>query len=239
MAMVTQRSPAEIRSDIEAAIKATPCAILADYVSDRSITVEGAASADSVTKLRATIDSVGPGETVQWQVRTISTQYCRALDIIRPIAVIGRAGGFGVKTDKLPLVENDSIQPRVTLPDWPAHLQVVYVANDNSILYFTPDKFYPDATYPARSSQVFGAAHGEFAGWQVGSPFGTDMIIAVASSTALMPPRAAALTKDSAEENAAPYLDDLQAAIERAEKRPGTRLTASVFFVDTVAAPKP
>jgi serine/threonine-protein kinase len=239
LAMVTQRSPAEIRSDIEAAIKATPCAILADYVSDRSITVEGAASADSVAKLRATIDSVGPGETVQWQVRVINTQYCRALDIVRPIAVVGRAGGFAVKTDKLPLVENDYIQPRVTLPDWSAHLQVVYVANDNSILYITPNKVYPDTAYAPRSAQVFGAPRADFAGWQVGSPFGTDMIIAVASSTSLMPPRAAALTKDSAEENATPFLDDLQAAIERAERRPGTRLTASVFFVDTVAAPKP
>ena len=67
--------------------------------------------------------------------------------------------------------------------------------------------------------------------WEVGPPYGTDMIIAIASSQPLFDrPR-----PDNVEmaAQAAEYLRELQAAVEAAQGR-GVRLTGSAITVDTV-----
>ena len=64
--------------------------------------------------------------------------------------------------------------------------------------------------------------------WEVGPPYGTDMIIAIASSQPLFDrPR-----PDNVE-SAADYLRELQAAVEAAKRR-GVRLTGSAMAVDTI-----
>ncbi|HEX5326233.1 MAG TPA: hypothetical protein VFW75_06160, partial [Acetobacteraceae bacterium] len=71
-----------------------------------------------------------------------------------------------------------------------------------------------------------GAGHPQ---WQVGPPYGTDMILAVASSVPLFD---RPLTRNVVD-NGAEYLRKLQTAIEAA-RRKGASVTGTVMLVDTL-----
>ena len=115
------------------------------------------------------------------------------------------------------------------MPDFRGNLRVDYVAHDGTLLHLYPQVADPKQAMTADPPRVFQAGRGGQArrskpgppSWEVGQPYGTDMIIAIASSQPLFDrPR-----PDNVE-SAAEYLRDLQAAVEAAQGR-GVRLPAA------------
>ena len=143
---------------------------------------------------------------------------------------LGLLGGRAV------LHDGDPIMPRVTMPGFAGLMRVDYLAHDGSVAHL-----YPSVADPAQHSVAVPARIlrpgetleiGEHGGgrpqWDVGPPYGTDMIIAVASSVALLdhaPP--------NVEDNAADYLRRLQMAIETARRKDAS-VTGTVMLVDTL-----
>jgi hypothetical protein len=85
----------------------------------------------------------------------------------------------------------------------------------------------PPRVFEAGETLNLGEPGPENRGWQVTEPFGTDMIIAIASEDALFDrPRTANVEK------AANYLRDLKKAVEAARSR-GARITATAMSVET------
>ena len=227
-----------------------------DVSVQRQVTVNGFASRDVEPRLRAAVQQAADGAPVQWNVDTFSGPYCQALDSVRSIGPrFGEpANGVvvGLKGGAAPLHDTGSIVPKVTVPGYASYLQVDYFAGDGSMVHLHPSTeerhidiqtqdrkvqslrstlAEAERSFPARSTITMGdplTCHckPEEVGWTVGPPFGTDMILAIASSAPLfVPSRGSTDTVDT-------YVRALQAAIANAASK-GVKMSASVVRVDT------
>ena len=119
----------------------------------------------------------------------------------------------------------------LSLPDFTSRLRVDYVAHDGSVQHLYPQLADPKNGIAADPPRTFAAGEPVNLGhpsWTIGEPYGTDMIIAVASSEPLFE-----RARPSNAETASVYLRDLQAAIDRARQR-GVRLAGSAVTLDAL-----
>lgn len=213
---------------IAAAIRGAGCTAAA--VEERSrgtVTVHGAAGQGPAERaLREAVESAAPGAPIDWQVIAVDGPYCGLLDVIRPVL---RGAGPGVALSipgARPVMQRgELIIPRANLPEFPSHLQLDYASSDGSLLHMHQASL--GAAYPANASPVFGQPEPpRFKGWEVADPFGTDIIVAIASSIPLFrTPRPASDTIDA-------YVKELRTAVENA-MRGGARLSATVLVLRT------
>ncbi len=228
-----------------------------DVSEQRQVTVSGFINRDAEAKLRSAVEQAAGNAPVQWNLRVFSGPYCQALDIVRPIGPHFGESGNGVavslKGGAVPLHDTNSIVPKITAPGYTSYLQVDYFAGDGSMVHLHPsaeerqidiqtqDRHLQhlrtslataERSFPARATMTLGDpvtcnCKPTEVGWTVGPPFGTDMILAVASSAPLfVPARDNSDTVDT-------YLRALQAAIADATRK-GVRMSANVVGVDTV-----
>jgi serine/threonine-protein kinase len=234
---VAPRNAAAIRAALADILPAAKCTFArATTAEDGSITVKGVAgSAAAETELRSAVDRVGAA-SVDWQVRGADGPFCATLDVLRPLATnhgASRAGlDIALATDQPVLADGDIIPLQVHFPDFPSFVHVAYVESGDSMAdLLVPGDGYPARTAPyvAQSRDTFGKPHSpNFQGWQVGPPFGTDMVVAVASS--------APLFKDTQPpQSVQNYVAVLQKAIADLRQHGGTA-SAAVILLDTKAA---
>ena len=144
------------------------------------------------------------------------------------------------------LRDTDKIVLQLTLPNFQAYLLIDYFSSDGSVLHMVADTGASLQINPGTAWKALAPSHSDrpgsvvtfgepnkridFPGWEVGPPFGTDMISAIASSLPLLTaPRPA----DPAKDSSAAYLRDLQAAIDIARSR-GARFAGQALLVETV-----
>jgi eukaryotic-like serine/threonine-protein kinase len=122
------------------------------------------------------------------------------------------------------------------MPVFAGYLRVDYIAHDGNVQHLYPQ--VADST-GAVADKVHMFVPGEHVslgdptagqpGWEVAPPFGTDMIVAVASSQPLFTrPRSGNV------EPAATYLRDLDAAVQ-AVREGGGKLVGNALLVDALA----
>ena len=229
-----------------------------DVTDQGGVVVTGIAGPDVAPRLRAAVQAAAGTAPLTWHVGSFTASYCKVLDTVRPIAAhFGDHPGnlaISLKGGAVPLHDTDSIVPRVTVPPFAAYLQVDYFAGDGSMVHLHPsaeerqiDIQTPDRrvqslhttireaarTFPAGAVVTLGdpvtcRCKPEEVGWTVGPPFGTDMILVIATSAPLFPhPRSNDDTSDA-------YLRDLKTAIEAA-RRQGVQIVANAVRVDTEA----
>jgi len=226
-------TPAALRSAIAAAVAPVGCALVRGNVAAPGGTVlltGVAGSGAPETALHRAIIAAAPTAAVDWRIAGFDGPYCRALDVLHPVAHGFGASGSGfamtLKEGDRPLKDGELITLDLTLPDYPAWLQVDYLEHDGTVVHLHPTAKDPSRSYPANSQQSLGdpAAGGER--WEVGAPYGTDMVIAVASSAPLFTQKRKDLEQTEA------YLRVLQAAIESARRR-NVRLAADALVLTT------
>jgi serine/threonine protein kinase len=232
-----------IRQQVARLAASQSCALVQGGVSDGgNVTLNGLAGASAADALRQALGGITIPGAVDWRVNSVDPVFCPALDTLHPIApAFGAAGarlGLMLVNGKSQLRDGEQIMPRVTMPDFRGNLRVDYVGHDGMVLHLYPQLADPKQFMTADPPRVFqmgetitlgnpGPGH---PAWLVGEPFGTDMIIAVASTQPLFDrPR-----PDNAE-SAADYLRDLRAALEVARQHHGERVAGSAITVDTVA----
>ena len=167
--------------------------------------------------------------------------FCDAIAVIRPVTPLAGAPDLGLG---LQLAGGDDrlhdgarIRPRVTMPRFAGYLRVDYLGHDGSVVHLYPttaDSVQHFKAVPARllaASSVLRLGDGGPGQplWEVGPPYGTDMIVAIASSQPLQLLR----TPANIEATAGNYLLGLSAVI-RAAQASGVRVTATLLPVDTL-----
>ncbi len=237
--------PASMRRQIAQALHTAPCA-LADAVTQDSgeTSVNGLADAAVVAALREQVLAVAGAQPVAWHVQTVAPVFCPALALLRPISVLAGAPGPGVglmlQDNRTVLPDGDAILPRITMPDFAGELRVDYVGHDGSLAHLYPTLAEPAAKLAAQPSRHLAAGERVALGdpgpgkpaWDSGPPYGTDMIIAVASSAPLH-----VAAPHNAEENGTAYLADLARAIGRA-RAAGVRVSGALLLVNSVPKAK-
>jgi serine/threonine-protein kinase len=229
-------------SDMFAQITATQrCAYIGGSVRDNDEAVlTGIAGPGAQDDIRQAIASHAVPGTMQWDVASAGTVFCPALTLLQSIASPFGSGVPGLALtladDRTALHDGDHIRPRLVMPDFVGYLRVDYIAHDGTVQHLYPqvadssgavaDKVH--VFVPDQKVSLGDPAAGQ-PGWEVAPPFGTDMIIAVASSQPLFTrPRSANV------ETAATYLRDLDAAVQ-AVRDNGGKLVGNALLVEALA----
>jgi serine/threonine-protein kinase len=231
-----------LRTQIERLLASTPCTLVDSTVQDSgTVTVAGLAGRPADDAVHRKITDIAGSHALDWRVQRIEPVFCDALTAVRPVAPLAGAPDRGLRLtlsgDRTALHEGEFIQPRVTMPDFSGRLRVDYLAHDGSLAHLYPTVADTQQHFVAVPSRLLrpgevleigrpGAGHPQ---WEVAPPFGTDMIIAVASSVPLLNSAPA----QNFEDNGADYIRRLGRAIEAAENR-GASITGTVMLVDTL-----
>jgi serine/threonine protein kinase len=228
-------SAAALRAQVAEVLRQTHCAWAAASVPEEGpIEVSGLAI-DPRALAQAVGGATGGARAVASSGLTpvISPNFCRALDLLRGIAADGPDGlaigmpGPGGAT----LREDDYIRPRITMPDFAGSLRVDDLFSDGTLQHLYPPVTGAPKTLPAKAELALGDKGKDSPTWQVGAPFGTDMILAFASSQPLdVAPKSD--VEDSIDA-AAGYLGQLTRAIDAA-RRAGAQVTGTALPIHTL-----
>ena len=228
MAM-TLPNQAAIRDAFASLARSARCALPRFSVSDEGrISVSGLVGAGAPSAaLRDAVQTTAPGAALIWEARAIDGPYCEIFDIIRPIAQPSSPFlGLALKNETTHLKEHDLVLPILKLPEFPAYLQVDYFSHDGSVAHLFPIRGVPNMTFAANATVPLGNSSNDRV--EVGPPFGTDVIVAIASSVPLFPP---GRIRD--DETVQTYLPALKAAIEAAQRQKG-KVTGRALVLETV-----
>lgn len=180
------------------------------------------------TALAGTQSEAAVQRSADTQPRIVGQSFCVVLDQLRALPNAGPANTLflGQVGGPAPLLDNQVISVEAIMPAFAGYLQVAYIQADGSLATLIPGAGYPSQTYPAHSRVALGMPRPGFAGWQVGPPFGTDLILAVAST--------APLFQQPLPENQSldGFLSALQTAIDVLRRRGGS-VTATALPIET------
>jgi serine/threonine-protein kinase len=224
---VPKPTPEQVLAKVGAALAALPCTDLSASLADGgTITVSGLAGGGAPEQDARSAAEQAAGGPVAWQARGVPKIYCTALETVRA-AGTSLPLSMGGTADSVHLTDRAFIVPHIGLPDFPSWLTVDYLANDGSASHmYPPAKHVPVQQTADASFTLTAHETGTKAPNTIGPPYGTDLIIAVASAKPLLP-----LTRPANETTEA-YLKALASALEAAQAN-GTATAAGVLVVET------
>ncbi|MEJ0046591.1 MAG: protein kinase [Rhodospirillales bacterium] len=219
--------PAIVAPAVASAAAAASCTLLTTSVSADGVQVGGfAGRGEAETAALSSVAAASSGLAVAWHAGTLDSKWCDLLDVLRPAATAGTIQ-LALSGGKTVLHDRDPIWPDVTAPAFPNWLVVTYLTRDDrsapghdlfAVQLFPNLKarghaYAPGEVVPIRSTDT------------IGPPFGTDLIVAVASSGALF-------TKVQAPQTFATYLSSLRAALNGAAQR-NEKVAVGIMTVET------
>ena len=217
-------SPEALRRAVSTAVQGADCAVVrGDLTRSGTLSMQGVVGSGAPTQeLLRHVRDAAPTSLLDWTVEEAKGPYCGALNLVRaytrPFGSVSGGMEIGLKDGRTDLREDDRIDIVAQLPDFPSFLEVDYFSSDGTVTHVqTAAQGSP--LVPARAVRNYG-------GFEVGLPFGTDLIISIASSVPLF-------TKGQVlAEQGEPYLRQLQAALDGAIKR-RAELAAGTVVVHT------
>ena len=225
------RTLAAMRAAIVEALRQTACvAATGDLHAPESITLRGVAgNAPAAAALQDAVAGAVPGAPVEWGVAAADGPYCAMLDLVRPLlrpfGSEARTVSVALKDGRTNLIQEEQMYPAINMPDFASYLQLDYLDSDGTVAHLV--NALPGRAIPANSLQMLGKPRPPAdPGFVVDEPFGTDVIVAIASSTPLF------RTARPASEPIGTYVRDLKAALEAAARN-GNRASAAVLMVRT------
>jgi serine/threonine-protein kinase len=223
-----QRQAAE-----QAALGALPCTLIGASDHGSSATFTGLAGAGAPqAALTQALGSVPTPAMVSNQITTLDGPYCSALDTVRPYAAFfpqaGQSLGLALASGTGPLHDGDLITVDETMPaSFGGYIETDYFQSDGSVFHLYPTPTDAQTQFGASATKVLGDPTHGGASWQVSAPYGTDLIVSIASSVPLF---TALRTQD---ENASDYLPALRTALQNAASG-GAKIAISAIPVVTL-----
>ncbi|MDW8397812.1 MAG: protein kinase [Acetobacteraceae bacterium] len=214
----------DYRAAATAAVAAAPCGLIAAAASDSGLQLLGVAPRNETQAIAAALSAraIPPTDpAARVQVQPFDGPYCQAAALLRRV-LAGPDEGPRVELDgTMPLRRGQLLRFEVRMPDWPAHLYVAYFMKSGEVAHLVPSE-----RRPAGARVRLGDPAPGFPGWEVDEPFGTDLMVVVASERPLFPGRRPMVEPQEA------YLAALGAALEGA-RREGARIAVRPVVVET------
>jgi serine/threonine-protein kinase len=214
----------DYRAAATAALAAAPCGLIAASAGESGLHLLGVAPRSEAQAVAAVLAgrAISPGDpAARVQIQVFDGPYCPVVVALRSV-LAGPAEAPRVVVDgRMPLRRGELLRFDVTMPDWPAHLYVAYFMKSGEVANLVPS----ERRAPGARVRLGDPAPG-FPGWEVAEPFGTDLMVVVASEQPLFP---SARPFVEAQES---YLAALSAALEGA-RRQGARVLVRPVVVET------
>jgi serine/threonine protein kinase len=229
--------PDALRDQIAKWASGRSCAILSGDVGDGgSVALNGLAGNQLVEDLRWGLTSFVPTGQIEWGVIGVDPVFCPALNALHPTTpAFGASGGprlgLQMANGATRLADPAPIRVQLTMPDFPSWLHVDYVAHNGVVQHLYPQLAEPKNAITADQPRTFAPGtpvHLGHPSWQIGPPYGTDMIIAIASSDPLFDH-----ARPTNAEAADVYLRDLQTAVDDLRQR-GARLAGAAVTLEAL-----
>jgi serine/threonine-protein kinase len=214
----------DMRAAAQALATSTPCSLIAWSATDRTMALSGVVRRGDDATIRQNLSARGvPEDAARLTLATFDGPYCPALDLLRP--VLGAAGVAPSleAVGRMPLQKGELMRLDVQMPDWPAHLYVAYFMQSGQVA-----NLVPSALQAAGARVRLGEPQGSFTGWEVDEPYGTDLVVMIASDRPLFGNSRPVVESQEA------YLAALAAAL-RTARASGTRVVVRPLVIETVA----
>ncbi|MBB5695179.1 serine/threonine protein kinase [Muricoccus pecuniae] len=206
------------RGAAEAALR-TGCSLLEAEADERHLVLRGLVRRDGAEALRRRIEGFRlPPGSVRLELREFEADFCGLIDTVRPAAVRGEAAPQLVLESPDPIPAGQALRFRVRMPAREAYLHVYFFSSDGKVGNMAQSV----EPLPPGVTRAFGEPY-----WTSAEPYGTGLLVAVASDTPLYPGRRGIIEQSFDAVSALGY------AIEMAKQR-GERVEMRVVPVTSV-----
>jgi len=239
-------APAPSLQAVSAALADVPCSALAPAIDGHAVRVQGyLARSVGQARLKNALAAL-PGVTrVDLALHEVDDGKCALMRVLGPYWVAqhmtagGAAGGASIRLHRgngkagnsagnsNDMKEGDTLMVDVTTPNYPTYLEVDYFVLDGHVVHLLPNALQPENQAPPRHT----ATVGNLDNWMIGAPFGTEMLVLLATPVPLFD----GLRPDS--EAAPEYLRALDNQLARISKSRGAG-TIAVEFLQITTHPK-
>jgi serine/threonine-protein kinase len=222
-----QPSPGQIRDSLAVALRNAGCSLTQTTDAGGRVLVSGVVALDSQAALRNIAEAaLPPGAAADSYAVQLDKfpgrTYCDVLDLIRGAAQ--QPVALGLPNGVTVLRKDELLKPQITTPDYPAWLIVDYFQSDGGITHLYPWSTDKPKLEAAGTPIIIGDS--KKVQFPVGAPFGTDMVLAIASSAPLFP------TRRPENDTAPAYLAALGRALQQAQSK-NIQLSAGALLVTT------
>ncbi len=213
------------------------CALLGGNLGDGgTVDMSGFAGSQTIDALRQGVATIVPPGQVDWRVHGVDQVFCPALNALHPFVPAfastgGARLGLQMADGRSGLRDGEQVRLRLVMPDFASRLRVDYLVHDGTVGHLYPQIADPALQITADAPRTFTpdeTVNLSHPSWTITPPYGTDMIIAVASSQPLFD-----RPRPSNGETADVYLRALQTALERAHQR-GDAIAAAAITLDAL-----
>jgi eukaryotic-like serine/threonine-protein kinase len=213
------------------------CALLGGNLGDGgTVDMSGFAGNQTIDTLRQGVAAIVPPGQVDWRVHGVDQVFCPALNALHPfVPAFASTGGARLNLQladgRSGLRDGEQVRLRLVMPDFASRLRVDYLVHDGTVGHLYPQIADPALQITADVPRTFTpdeTVNLSHPSWTITPPYGTDMIIAIASSQPLFD-----RPRPSNGETADVYLRALQTALERAHQR-GDAIAGAAITLDAL-----
>jgi eukaryotic-like serine/threonine-protein kinase len=217
---------------ISGALSSVPCTLLTGTDTGAQPMLTGIVGGDAAQaalsgELLSLPAAIRPASTAQ----TIDGPYCDALNAIQPYhSLFGNPAmqlGLTLAGGKNTLHKGALITVHDTMPGFSGYLETDYFSSDGTVLHLYPTPTDALKLQPSGTVKTLGDPTSGGAAWQVSAPYGTDLIISIATTSPLFP------GSRPQEEDAGAYLQALRQALQKAAAA-GENVSVSALPVVTL-----
>ncbi|SEI46634.1 protein of unknown function [Azotobacter beijerinckii] len=189
---------------------------------------------EDLPRLRQSIEALPGVKVAEFELAVRIWPHCETLALLKPWRERNLDGrhGLAIKPDTghpLLFTEGERIVIRLQQADFDGYLYVDYYTADGNVIHLYPNRREPDSGRQIRAGENFTVGERSAEGWEIGPPFGQELISAIAVATPLYPGERAEF------EPAAAYLPQLRQLLEA--RRDDPALVADFLFLETAPAP--
>jgi serine/threonine-protein kinase len=220
-----------VQAKLNAVLTSFACARLETSIDDQNqIILQGHLKPEDLPRLEREIAALPGADHIISKVETLIWPYCEVMDILAPFQPGGgnkQAMDFGPKQHTTRYIQGDHLVLGLTAPSYDAYLYVDYYQTDGGVVHMLPATPEQNKRYPAGQNFTIGEPKKGEKQWQVQPPFGTELIVILASREPLFQAPRPEI------ETAQDYLLALREAIARSNK---DWLAADHFYITTAAS---
>jgi serine/threonine protein kinase len=217
--------PALSLATVTPVLASVPCSALAASVQDQALNVSGYLGRSyGVQKLRNTLSEIPGVVNPAVQVQEVDDDKCDVLKLIAPYLTTSRPASIHTRNHTTQLTEGQPLAVEISTPPYDSWVNIDYYQLDGSVVHMLPNARSKDNQAPPNYAATIGSA----GDWIVSKPFGSEMIVLLATPAALFD----TLRPDS--ESRAAYLRAAEKRLgEIADKFGRDKIAVDLVQIDT------